>query len=222
MKATLKCEAVSQFKEVLLDYLKPDKKQYSGRGIIGNKNCLDDPTGLSSFPVSGESTEIMQLSVMPGHCSPSGQPTNITFVVTLYFRHSKYRPIRLDGAVPLAWLLLFHENEKQLYKKNMVERRLNLKGPSILYTVTKNYIWSRNKDLTSQIHTQYKIVCLQHYCLIHLCLIVFVQLSKHEIRMRAILAWCRTEGMRKSFIFCCLVLGLLGFLFVCFVFTNTH
>lgn len=107
MKATLKCEAVSQFKEVLLDYLKPDKKQYPGRGITGNKsalaeNCLDDPTGLPLFPVSGESIEIMQLSVMPGHCSPSGQPTNITFVVTLYFRHSKYRPIRLDGAVPLA------------------------------------------------------------------------------------------------------------------------
>lgn len=156
LKATLKCEAVSQFKEVLLDYLKPDKKQYSGRGITGNKpalaeNSLDDPTGLSSFPVSGESIEIMQFSVMPGHCNPSGQSTNITFVVTLYFRRSKYRPMKLDGALRLAWLLLFQQNEKQIQKKNqpqnMLEQRLNLKGCSMLYTITKNYIWSRNKDL---------------------------------------------------------------------------
>lgn len=35
----LKHEAASQFKEVLLDYLKRDKNQYSGRGITGKKAC---------------------------------------------------------------------------------------------------------------------------------------------------------------------------------------
>lgn len=45
--------------ETLLDYLKPDKNQYSGGDRTGNKlalaeNSFNDPTGLSSFPVSEE------------------------------------------------------------------------------------------------------------------------------------------------------------------------
>lgn len=59
----------------------------------------------------------MQLNVMPGHCSPSGQPTNIMFVVTVYFRQPKYRPIRHDGSIHLVWLLLFQENEKTALEK---------------------------------------------------------------------------------------------------------
>lgn len=64
------------------------------------------------FPHSQCMKSQMQLNVMPGHGSPSGQPTNIMFVVTLYFRQPKYRPIRHDSSIPLAWLLLFQENEK--------------------------------------------------------------------------------------------------------------
>lgn len=114
---------------------------------------------------------------MPGHCSPSGQPTNIMFVVTLYFRQPKYRLIRLDGSISLAWLLLFQENENTALEKNQktkLVQGLNSKVPSILYNITKNISEVETKFLTSPVHTQYKRLYLQWYCLMHLCLIIFV------------------------------------------------